>query len=59
MLNARNAYKMLVGKLEGERALRRCKCRQTVILKWILKKYGVRVWTGFIWFSIETSGGLL
>jgi hypothetical protein len=30
-----------------------------VILKWILKKLGVRVWTGFIWLRIGASDGLL
>jgi hypothetical protein len=30
-----------------------------VILKWILKKYGGRVYTRFIWLGIGTSGGLL
>jgi hypothetical protein len=29
-----------------------------VILEWILKNQGVRVWTGFIWFRIGTSGRL-
>jgi hypothetical protein len=28
-------------------------------IKIILKKYGVRVWNGFIWLGIENSGGLL
>jgi hypothetical protein len=22
-----------------------------IIIKWILRKYGVRVWTGFMWLS--------
>jgi hypothetical protein len=30
-----------------------------VILKWFLKKYGVRMWTGFIWLRIRSSGRLL
>jgi hypothetical protein len=29
------------------------------ILKWLLKKWGGRVWTGFIWLMIGNSGGLL
>jgi hypothetical protein len=28
-----------------------------IILKCILKKQDVRVWTGFIWLRIETAGG--
>jgi hypothetical protein len=27
-----------------------------IILKWVLKKYGCKVWTGFIWLKILTSG---
>jgi hypothetical protein len=30
-----------------------------IILKWILKKYDVRAWTGFIWLRIGTDGGLM
>jgi hypothetical protein len=30
-----------------------------IILKWILKKCGVKVWTGLIWLRIGTGGGLL
>jgi hypothetical protein len=30
-----------------------------IILKWILEKYGGRLWTGFIWLRIRISGGLL
>jgi hypothetical protein len=29
------------------------------ILKWILGKYGVKVWIGFIWLRTGTVGGLL
>jgi hypothetical protein len=30
-----------------------------VILEWILEKKGAKLWTGFIWLRIRTSGGLL
>jgi hypothetical protein len=30
-----------------------------IILELILGKYGVKVWTGYIWLRIGTSGGLL
>jgi len=30
-----------------------------VILQWILQKYGGKLWTGFMWLKIKTSGGLL
>jgi len=31
----------------------------TIILEWILRKLGRKLWTGFIWLTIGTSGGLL
>jgi hypothetical protein len=30
-----------------------------IILKWIFRKWDVRVWIGLIWFRIGTSGWLL
>jgi hypothetical protein len=30
-----------------------------IILEWILEKRSVRMWTGFIWVKVATSGGLL
>jgi hypothetical protein len=30
-----------------------------IILEWILGKQGGKLWTGFIWVGIGTSGGLL
>jgi hypothetical protein len=30
-----------------------------LLLKWILKKYGVRMETGLIWLRTRPSGGLL
>jgi hypothetical protein len=30
-----------------------------IILEWILRKHGRRVWTGFIWLRIGTSGRFL
>jgi hypothetical protein len=42
MAEMRSTYNILVRKPEGKRTHGR------IILKWIIKKYGVRVWTGFI-----------
>jgi hypothetical protein len=28
-------------------------------IKWILGKWGWRVWTGFVWLRIGTGGGFL
>jgi hypothetical protein len=30
-----------------------------IILEWILEKQSGKVWTGFIWLRIETSGCML
>jgi hypothetical protein len=29
-----------------------------IIVEWILGKQGGKVWTGFVWLRIGTSGGL-
>jgi hypothetical protein len=59
MEKMRNSYNTLVGKPEGKRPLERRRCRWGIILKWILGKYRGKVWAGFIWFKIGTTGGLL
>jgi hypothetical protein len=30
-----------------------------IIIRWILKKWDVGIWTGFCWFRLETGGGHL
>jgi hypothetical protein len=56
----RNVYKVLAGETEVERPLLRyIGVNVGILLKWILKKQGVRMWAGFIWLRIGTSGGLL
>jgi hypothetical protein len=47
--------------LKGKRSLGKPKYRWEDTLKWILilKKYGVRIWTGFVWLQIGSSGRLL
>jgi hypothetical protein len=55
----RNAYRMLGGKPEGEKYSEDLDVDGNVILEWILWKYGGKVWTGFIWLRIGTSGRLL
>jgi hypothetical protein len=32
---------------------------ESIILKWNVEKYAAKVWIGFIWLRIRTSGGLL
>jgi hypothetical protein len=53
----RNAYKILVGKPEGRRPLRRPRHRWVVNNKMDLRENGV-VWTGLIWLRVGTCGGL-
>jgi hypothetical protein len=60
MWEKRNAYRLLVGKLEGKRPhLVDQDLGGWIILGWILEKwYGV-MWTREVWLRIGTSGGLL
>jgi hypothetical protein len=55
----RNAHKILVGKHEGKRPLRRLSIDGRIVLKWILGKQGWKLWIGFIWHKTGTSGSLL
>jgi hypothetical protein len=57
----RNAYRVLVGKPEGRRPLRRPRRRWVDNIKMDLREigWGGVVWTGSIWLRIGTSGGLL
>jgi hypothetical protein len=55
----RNAYKILVGKPEGKRALGRPSHRFDEKIKMHLMEIGFWVWIGFIWLRIGTCGGLL
>jgi hypothetical protein len=40
-------YKILVMKPEGKRPLECLSVHEKIILIWILKKQGVKMWTGF------------
>jgi hypothetical protein len=52
----RNAYRILVGKLEGKRPLGIPRCRWVDNIKIDLTEIG---WDGMDWLRIGTSGGLL
>jgi hypothetical protein len=54
----RNSYRLLVGKSEGKRLLRRLKSRWENNIKMNLR-YDEVVWTGFIYLRTETGGQLL
>jgi hypothetical protein len=51
--------KFLLGNLKGRAHLEDIGKDGRIILKYILDKLCGRVWTGFIWFRIRTSVGLL
>jgi hypothetical protein len=55
----RNVYRVLVGKPEGKRQLRRPTHRWENNIKADLQEVGCGVWTGLIWLRIETGGGQL
>jgi hypothetical protein len=54
-----NAYSTLVGKLSIRHSSEELDIGTRIILERILNKHGGKVWTGFIWLRIGTSGGLL
>jgi hypothetical protein len=55
----RNAYRLLVGKPEGKRPLRRRRCRWVDNIGWILERLDGVMWTGLVWLRIGTGGELL
>ena len=53
----RGVYRVLVGKPEGNFGDPGVDGR--IILRWILRKWDVGVWTGLSWLRIGTGGGHL
>jgi hypothetical protein len=54
-----NAYKVLVGKPEGNRPLGRPRHRWEENIKLDLEEVGWGAWTGLIWFRRGTGDGQL
>jgi hypothetical protein len=52
-------YRVLVGKPEGKRTLRRPRCRWEDNIKMDFRKWDVEVWIDLSWLRIETGGGNL
>ena len=52
----RVAYMVLVGKPEGKNHLENQTVDGRIILKRIIRKWDLGVWTGFIWLRIGTGG---
>jgi hypothetical protein len=55
----RNAYSILVRKLEGKSHLEDLSIDGRIMLQWISEKQSGMLWTGFIWLRTRTSGRLL
>jgi hypothetical protein len=55
----RNAYRFLVGKLEGIRPVGKTGHKLGGGLKCILENDDGRAWTGFIWIKIRACGEVL
>ena len=51
----RGVRRVLAGKPEGKRSLGRPGVGGRIILRWIFRKWGVRVWTGSSWHRIGTG----
>jgi hypothetical protein len=48
----RGVYRILVGKAEGKRPLGKQGVDGRIILRWIVRKWDVGVWTGSRWLGI-------
>jgi hypothetical protein len=55
----RGAYRILMGKPEGKKHLRKLGIDGRIILIWILKEKNRRMLTELIWHRIRTNGGFL
>lgn len=53
------AYSLILREHERKRPLQRPTHRWEIILIYIIRKYGVSVWTGLNWPRIGSSGGLM
>ena len=55
----RGVYRVLVGKPDGKNHLGEPGVDGTIILRWIIRKWDVGVWTGSSWLRIGTANGHL
>jgi hypothetical protein len=55
----RNAYRLLVGKPEGQRPLEDPDIGGWLILGYTLEKWDGVMWTGLVWLRIGAGGELL
>jgi hypothetical protein len=59
MEEMRNAHNILIRKPEGKRPHGKRKRRWENIIRKETGRQGGKVWNGFVWLRIGTSGGLL
>jgi len=59
MREGRGVYRVLVGKPEGKSNWGDPGVDGTIILRWIIRKLDVGLWTGSSWLRIGTCGGHL
>jgi hypothetical protein len=53
----RGVYWILLGKREGKNHLDDLGPNRRIILRLILRKWDVGIWTGLSWLMVETGGG--
>jgi hypothetical protein len=54
-----SVYNIVVGKREGKDHSEDGRADGMITSEWILGKQGGKVWSGYIWLRIGTSGELL
>jgi hypothetical protein len=59
MGETRNAYRLLVGEIEGKRPLGKPRRSGWIILGEILERWDWVMWTGLVWIKTGTGGELL
>ena len=55
--DSRGVYRVLVGKCEGKISLEDPDVDGRILLRWIIRKWDLGLWTGSIWLRIGTGGG--
>jgi hypothetical protein len=55
----RSARRILVGSLKETDHFRDIGVDRRIILQWILRRQGLKMWTGLIWLKIGSSGRFL
>jgi len=58
-MGGRGLYRVLVGRPEVRDHLEDPGVDGSVILRWMFRKWDVRVWTGSSWLRIGSGGGHL